>query len=100
MRKPIDFDAELKALADRTRALKDRRIRQLGELVTATGAEALDADILVGALIAAVATNDLVTREEWRKAGEAFFLGRARPRRRARPQPSGPQTRERCEASA
>ena len=37
MRKPRDFDSELKALADKARQLKERRVRQLGELVTATG---------------------------------------------------------------
>ena len=83
MRRPRDFDSELKTLADKTRALKERRVRQLGELVTATGADALDAETLAGALLAAVATNDLVTREEWRKAGEGFFRRARKPRRRA-----------------
>ena len=35
MRKPRDFESELKALADKAKALKDRRVRQLGELVMA-----------------------------------------------------------------
>jgi hypothetical protein len=35
MRKPRDFDAELKALADKAKLLKDRRVLQLGELVVA-----------------------------------------------------------------
>ena len=83
MRRPRDFDSELKTLADKTRALKERRVRQLGELVTATGADALDAETLAGALLAAVATNDLVTREEWRKAGEGVFRRARKPRRRA-----------------
>ena len=45
MRKPRDFDSELKALADKAKQLKERRVRDLGALVTATGADALDADV-------------------------------------------------------
>jgi hypothetical protein len=89
MRKPIDFDSELKALAAKTRQLKERRVRQLGELVAATGADALDADILAGALLAAVATKDTAAREGWRKAGAAFFRGNGQPRRSARAKPQG-----------
>lgn len=76
MRKPRDFDSELKALADKAKALKERRVRQLGELVTATGADALDADMLAGALLHAVTVKDAVTKEGWCKAGAAFFLGK------------------------
>jgi hypothetical protein len=76
MRKPCDFDSELKALADKAKALKERRVRQLGELVTATGADALDADILAGALLHAAMVKDAATKEGWRKAGAAFFQGK------------------------
>lgn len=78
MRKPRDYDSELRALADKAKALRERRVRQLGELVTATGADVLDADLLAGALLHVVATKDAATREGWRKAGVAFFLGGAR----------------------
>jgi len=78
MRKPRDFDSELKALADKAKALKERRVRQLGELVATTGADALDADLLAGALLDAVASKDAATREGWRKAGAAFFRGKQR----------------------
>jgi hypothetical protein len=78
MRKPRDFDSELKALADKAKALKERRVRQLGELVAATGADALDADLLAGVLLDAVAMKDTATREGWRKAGATFFHGKAR----------------------
>lgn len=44
MRKPRDFDSELRALADKARQLKERRIQQLGELVIATGADTTDAE--------------------------------------------------------
>ena len=78
MRKPKDFDSELKALADKAKAIKERRVRQLGELVAATGADALDADLLAGALLAAVASKDVATKEGWRKAGATFFQSKAR----------------------
>ncbi|MDF0489007.1 conjugal transfer protein TraD [Sphingomonas sp. H39-1-10] len=78
MRKPKDFDLELKALADKAKAIKERRVRQLGELVAATGADALDADLLAGALLHAAASKDAATKEGWRKAGAVFFQGKAR----------------------
>src|SRR3546814_1687960 len=56
MRKVRDYDAELKALNDKAKALKARKVQQLGELVTSTGADALDLDVLAGALLAAVAS--------------------------------------------
>jgi hypothetical protein len=51
MRKPRDFDAELKALGDKARDLKSRKVQQLGELVMAVGADTLSANELAGALI-------------------------------------------------
>jgi hypothetical protein len=89
MRKPIDFDSELKALADKTRALKERRVRQLGELVTGTGADQLDTNVLAGALLSAASTKDSAAKEEWRKAGESFFRGSGASRRRPRTKPQG-----------
>lgn len=74
MRRPHDYDAEMKLLADKAKALQDRKLRELGQLVTATGADGLGADVLAGVLAAAVATTDMVQREEWRTAGAAFFL--------------------------
>jgi len=73
MRKPRDFDAELKALNDKARQLRDRKRDQLGELVIASGADALPVEELAGALIAAVETKDATIREGWRKRGAAFF---------------------------
>lgn len=58
MRKPRDFDAELKALGDKARDLKSRKVKQLGELVIATGADALNANELAGALIVLVETKE------------------------------------------
>ena len=78
MRKPRDIDTELKALEAKAKILKERRVRQLGELVLATGADALDTDMLTGALLGAVATNDTSAKEGWRKAGARFFQRGAR----------------------
>jgi type II secretory pathway component PulK len=90
MRKPRDFDSELKALVDKAKAIKERRVRQLGELVAATGADALDADLLAGALLDAVASKETATREGWRKAGAAFFRSKQRkPAPRPERQPEG-----------
>ena len=78
MRKPRDFDAELKALENKARDLKTRKVQQLGELVISTGADALTADELAGALIVLAETTDTGKRETWAKRGAAFFQGRAR----------------------
>ena len=78
MRKPRDYDAELKALEDKARELKTRKVQQLGELVIATGADALGTDELAGALIVLTETKDAGKREAWAKRGAAFFQGRAR----------------------
>lgn len=80
MRKPRDFDSELKVLADKTRQLKERRVQQLGELVTATGADATDAETLAGALLVIAETDDAARKESWRKRGAAFFQSKARGR--------------------
>ena len=78
MRKPRDIDTELKALEAKAKTLKERRIRQLGELIIATGADALDTDMLTGALLGAVETKDTGAKEGWRKAGAGFFQRGAR----------------------
>ena len=78
MRKPRDFDAELKALEDKARELKTRKVQQLGELVIATGADDLTADELAGALVALAETKDAGKREAWARRGAAFFQGRSR----------------------
>jgi DNA-binding protein H-NS len=80
MRKPRDIDSELKALADRAKQLKELRVQQLGELVIATGADAMDAETLAGALLSIVEIADAARKESWRKRGNAFFQGSARNR--------------------
>ncbi|MBJ7439285.1 MAG: conjugal transfer protein TraD [Sphingopyxis sp.] len=74
MRKPRDFDAELQALTDKAKALKTKKQGQLGELVSATGADALSIEQLAGALLQAVGA-DAARKEAWRKSGAAFFRG-------------------------
>lgn len=78
MRKPRDIDAELKALAEKAKQLKERRVQQLGELVIATGADSIDAETLAGALLVIAETIDPAKREAWRKRGEAFFQSKGR----------------------
>src|SRR3546814_18307946 len=78
MRKPRDYDAELKALEDKARELKIRKVQQFGELVIATGADGLPADELAGALVALAETKDAGKREDWAKRGAEFFRGRWR----------------------
>ena len=81
MRKVRDYDAELKALAERAKQLQQRKVQQFGELVEATGADALDADVLAGALLVAVAESDKGRITDWRRRGAEFFRKNSRTRR-------------------
>ena len=78
MRKPRDFDAKLKALEGKARDLRSRKVQQLGELVISTGADALSAEELAGALIVLTETKDAGKREAWAKRGAAYFQSRSR----------------------
>ena len=78
MRRFRDFDSEMKAINERAKLLKERRLHQLGELVIAAGADVLAVDVLVGAMLAAVDTKDASTLEVWRKRGAAFFQSGSR----------------------
>ncbi|MGC2781184.1 MAG: conjugal transfer protein TraD [Bradyrhizobium sp.] len=78
MRKPRDFDADLKALEEKARGLKTRKVRQLGELVIATGADTLTPDELAGALSVLAETTEAGKREAWARRGAAFFQGASR----------------------
>ena len=82
MRKVRDYDAELKALSDKARALKSQKVQQLGELVMAVGADALDLDTLAGGLLHVLAWAQAGdNREAWRSEGAAFFQRRGRKTR-------------------
>jgi hypothetical protein len=108
MRKPRDFDAELKSLEDKAKDLKARKVQQLGELIISTGADALNANELAGALIVLAETKDAGKREAWAKRGVAFFQSRTRrsasaPDRDAggaQPQPGGVQPASRGAGAA
>jgi Conjugal transfer protein TraD len=78
MRKPRDIDTELKALAEKAKQLKERRVLQLGELVIGTGADSIDAETLAGALLVIAETTDTARKESWRKRGAAFFQSNSR----------------------
>jgi hypothetical protein len=75
MRKPRNYDEDLKALTAKARQLKARKQSQLGELVEATGADNLTIEELAGALLSIAAITDPTRREAWRKHGAAFFSG-------------------------
>jgi hypothetical protein len=79
MRKPKDFDAQLKALAEKAKALKDNKLHRLGELVVATGADAIDMETLAGGLLAMTAATDSTQRAAWKKAGGEMFRKGLRP---------------------
>ncbi|MCG6119263.1 MAG: conjugal transfer protein TraD [Blastomonas sp.] len=83
MRKPRDYDAELQALSEKAKQLKARKQTQLGELVVATGADAIGTEVLAGVLLAATGNDDPSRKEAWRKRGAAFFQGSTNARRSA-----------------
>lgn len=99
MRKPRDIDAELQALAAKAKGLKARKITQLGELVAATGADSLDADVLAGVLIAAVEAKGGEVTEGWRRRGEAFFQRQGQARGSAGGGKRSPSSRASGDAS-
>ena len=76
MRKPRNFDAELKSLEDKARDLRTRKVQQLGEMVISTGADVLSADELAGALTVLAETRD---------AAKTGGMGQARRRVLSRP---------------
>ncbi len=73
MRKPRDFGAALKILTEKTKALKESKRRQLGDLIVATGADSLDIETLAGGLVAMVQTTDTAQKNLWKKQGGEFF---------------------------
>ena len=77
MRKPADLDAQIKALQEKAKSLKDRQRTQLGDLVLTTGADALPLEALAGVLLAAVeqARDKPEAVARWTERGTAFFRG-------------------------
>jgi DNA-binding protein H-NS len=84
MGKPRDFDAELRALGDKAKQLKERKLHQVGDLVIATGADALPVEQLAGLLLAGVEQKDVSAKEVWRKRGASFFQNASRTGGRTR----------------
>lgn len=78
-----DYDAELNALDDKARALKAKKVVQLGQLVTVTSPATPDSDVPAAALIATVEAPEVETTEPWCAKGHAFFQQR-RKKARAR----------------
>jgi len=82
-RKPRDYDAELQALMDKAKKLKNQKTVQLGELVQVTSADSLPMEALAGALLAAVEQSkkspEAVTR--WAERGQALFQQEGRGKR-------------------
>lgn len=76
VRKVRDYDAELKALGDKARSLKAKKVQQLGELVVVTGGDAFDHETLAGLLLGALADKNAERKEAWRARGAAFFQRR------------------------
>jgi hypothetical protein len=97
MRKPRDFDAQLKALNEKAKQLKDRKIRQYGDLVIATGADALDIETLAGALVLIIEQADATRKDSWRRKGEGFFRKQQNPA--TQPPQNDAQGREAAEVS-
>ena len=79
MRKVRDYDAELKSLKDKERALKARKVEQLGALVVATGADTLDLEVIAGMLRHGVTqAKENSVKESWRADGATFLERRGR----------------------
>ena len=79
MRKVRDYDAELKSLKDKERALKARKVEQLGALVVATGADVLDLEVIAGMLRHGVTqAKENSVKESWRADGATFLERRGR----------------------
>jgi len=77
VRRPRDFNSELKALSEKADLLHARKLHQLGELVVATGADALPIEQLAGALSAAAEATD-ATKEAWGRRGARMFQKKRR----------------------
>lgn len=76
MKPPRDFNSEIAALKEKEKALRNKRIIELGQLVIATGAaDALPMNVLAGVLVASTEDkNDIKSRrEDYETIGREFF---------------------------
>jgi hypothetical protein len=83
MRKPRNYDEDLKALTAKAKQLKARKQSQLGELVEATGADALPIEELAGALLSIAAITDQRDGRHGANAAPRSFLASGPNRRLA-----------------
>ncbi len=74
-RTPRDYDAELQALMEKAKKVKNQKTVQLGELVQIVGADTLSFETLAGVLIEAVeqAKGQPEKAAGWTEAGKTFF---------------------------
>lgn len=86
-RKPRDYDAELQALTEKAKKVKNQKTVQLGELVQIVGADALSFEMLAGVLIEAVehAKAQPDKAAGWTEAGKAFFQAGGKRGKKAEP---------------
>ena len=76
MRKPRNIDAELRALQERSKQLKARKVIQLGEVVIAVGAGDLEPEVVAGLLLAALDGAAPALHAAWRERGQRLFRER------------------------
>jgi len=95
MRKPRDYDTELDSLDQKAKALKQRKIIQIGELVIACRADTVPVDVLAGTLLS-ISSSGAPIQEAWRKAGAAMFQRKTRSneRRATAPNPASASAAE------
>lgn len=86
---PEERSSELQALIKKAKQLESQKVLQLGELVIAIRAEALDPETLMGALFGVVKSKDARERKVCRANGAAFFQRQSRKADRGTPGHAG-----------
>lgn len=86
-RKPRDYDAELQALMEKAKKVKNQKTVQLGELVQIVGADALSFEMLAGVLIEAVeqAKEQPEKAAGWTERGKTFLDAGGKRGKKAEP---------------
>lgn len=99
MHKPSDVTSELKALAERSRALRARHAQQWGDLLLALKADELGPEVVAGMLLE-LRPIPAQTEAAWRRAGAAWLQERQSRRSRARPKAQSAPPEEAARAQA
>ena len=86
-RKPRDYDAELQALMEKAKKVKNQKTVQLGELVQIVGADGLSFEMLAGVLIEALehAKAHPEKAAGWTDTGKAFLETGGKRAKKAQP---------------